>query len=242
MIPTPRLVYKLRQRLNKIVSNAHQDIPEEDIILVLRESLIKLIKKKLGTDNIYRIGFDGFKKRYQDLQFLVENFEDHPIKLVKSDGQLNRYTVDISKIQPKFMFYVGSYVLGSKGQCKDKILYANTDLIKHGDITTLISSPIYKPSFEWREVLVDISTNELGYYTDGTFDIDTVHLSYLRYPKEMDIAGYIDLEGKESKDVDCELDEYLEDELLDIAELSLAMSTNNVSSAQNAERRLQDNE
>jgi hypothetical protein len=50
------------------------------------------------------------------------------------------------------------------------------------------------------------------------------------------------LDGEDSFDQDCELELYLEDELLDLTVETLAMYTENQSAVQNAQVRIQTNE
>ena len=47
MIPVDSLLYKIDQKLNKLSTNEHQQIPLEDKILSLNEAQIKLIKQKV---------------------------------------------------------------------------------------------------------------------------------------------------------------------------------------------------
>lgn len=242
MIKVDSLLYKIDQRLNKLSTHEHQQIPLEDKLLALNEAQIKLIKQKVGNNNVYNQGLDGFKKRYQDLQFLVENFEDHKISLKLGDKYLQQYKADISSITPQFMFYIDSYVLADKESCKNKILYSNLDLVKHADITILLNNSNYKPSFEFRETLVDISESEIHVYSDGTFTPKTLYMSYLRYPKEIDKEGYDKFDGSASVNQDCELESYLEDELLDITVENLSMYTENQFAAESAKARMQTNE
>mgnify|MGYP000538294917 CR=1 FL=1 len=242
MISAIQLLYNLDLRLNKVASLASQQIQPEDKLIILNQAQIRLIKLKVGQNNIYKIGFDGFTKRYQDLQFLVENFEDHPIDLKLSDKHTNKYIADISTLTPKFMFYVDSYMIADKEECKDRILYCNKDLVKHSDINTLLQNDNYKPSFEYQETICDISSDEIHYYTDGTFTPKKVYLSYIRYPKEIDISGYIKLDGSNSTNQDCELEDYLEEELLDLAVQSLSMITDNEKSVQYTQQKLLNNE
>jgi hypothetical protein len=133
-------------------------------------------------------------------------------------------------------------MIADKDDCKKRVLYSNADLIKHADITTLLNNTNYKPSFEYQETLVDISSDELHYYTDGTFKPVNVYVSYLRYPQEIDLEGYVKFDGTDSSTVDCELEEYLEDELLDLAVEALAMYTENDPAVVYANSRKKDNE
>lgn len=234
MISVDSLLYKIDQRLNKLSTNEHQAIQLEDKILLLQENEIKLVKNKIDPNNLYKLGLDGFKKRYQDLQFLIENLEDHKLKPKLSDKNLNKYIVTVDDMTPKFMFYIDSYVLVDKGNCKNKIIYTNLDLVKHADITFLLNNSNYKPSFEYRETLLDISSDEIHVYSDGTFNPHTLYLSYLRYPKPVDKEGYIKFDGTESKDNNSELEAYLEEELLNLVYMDLGLYTENPSAIQGA--------
>lgn len=237
MILTDSLLYKIDQRLNKLSTNDHQQVQLEDKLLALNEAQTKLIKQKVSGNNVYKLGLDGFKKRYQDLQFLIENFEDHTLIPKLADKNLFKYKVDITTLDPKFMFYIDSYLVTSKENCKNKVLFTNPDLVRHADVTVLLNNNNYKPSFEYREVIIDISTDELHVYTDGTFEPGKLYLSYLRYPKEIDKSGYEKFDGSDSIDQDCELEAYLEDELLDIATENLATYIDNQFAKQSAEER-----
>jgi hypothetical protein len=64
----------------------------------------------------------------------------------------------------------------------------------------------------------------------------------MRYPKYINKEGYVMLDGQDSFDQDCELETYLEDELLDLTVQNLAMYTENQSAVQSAQFRIQTNE
>jgi len=242
-IAVDSLLYKIDQKLNKLSTNEHQQIQLEDKILALNEAQLKLIKQKVdGISVVSGLGFDAFKKRYEDLQSLVENYVDHPLTPTLHDPKLNQWIVNIHALSPKYMFYVDSYVLADKGRCKDRIIWINKDLAKHGDVSILLKNDHYKPSFEYQETFNIIASDEMSVFTDGTFTPTTVYIMYLRYPVYIDKTGYIKFDGTSSTDVDCELETYLEDELLDLTVQALAMYTENASAAQSAQFRIQTNE
>lgn len=225
MILTQQLLYKLDMRLNKKVSNEHQSIPLEDKILALNEAQIKLIKKKVGTNNIYGLGLDSFKKRYEDLQALIVQFE--PLSVTATSDIYDAWQADLTLLHNKFMFPLDMYATATKGLCSGRVLYLSK-LVKHGDISTLMANSHYVPSFEWQESFAVISSNKIITYTDGTFNINSFNLSYMRYPQKIDNVGYINFDGSVSTNQNCELPDYLEDELLDLAVVELAMDTENV--------------
>jgi hypothetical protein len=243
MIPVDSLLYKIDQRLNKLSTNEHQQIQLEDKILALNEAQIKLIKQKIDNiSTVSQMGLDSFKKRYEDLQSLVVAYNEGVLPLTIKNPELNQWKANIHLLEPKYMFYIDSYVLADKGRCKDRKIWINRDLAKHGDLQFILNNTHYKPSFEYQETFNFLSSDEISIFTDGTFIPKTINISYMRYPVYIDKEGYIKFDGTPSTDQDCELETYLEDELLDLTVQNLAMYTENQSAVQNAAYRIQTNE
>tara|TARA_R110000868_G_scaffold823_6_gene6222 strand:+ start:1209 stop:1940 length:732 start_codon:yes stop_codon:yes gene_type:complete len=243
MISVDSLLYKIDQRLNKLSTNEHQQIQLEDKILALNEAQIKLIKQKVdGFSVVNRLGMDAFKKRYEDLQNLVLDYKHQPLSLTLTNYELNKWDANITVLSPEYMFYVDSYVLANKGKCKNRKIWINKDLGKHGDLSLLLNNEHYKPSFEYQETLITLSSDTMSVYTDGTFTPTSLNLMYMRYPVYINKSGYIMLDGSPSVDQDCELETYLEDELLDLTVQNLAMYTENAAAVQSAQFRIQTNE
>lgn len=243
MIPVDSLLYKIDQKLNKLSTNEHQQINLEDKILALNEAQIKLIKQKVdGQNTVSGLGLDAFKKRYEDLQSLVETYNHQPLTLAIKNAELNQWSANIHLLTPKYMFYIDSYILADKGVCTNRKIWINRDLAKHGDIQFILTNDNYKPSFEYQETFNFISSDEISIFTDGTFTPKDIYISYMRYPQYINKEGYVMLDGLDSFDQDCELETYLEDELLDLTVQSLAMYTENMSAVQTAQMRIQTNE
>lgn len=243
MIPVDSLLYKIDQRLNKLSANEHQQIQLEDKILALNEAQIKLIKQKVdGQNTISGLGLDAFKKRYEDLQSLVVAYNDGELPLYLKNPELNQWAASIHRLIPKYMFYVDSYVIASKGLCKDKKIWINRDLAKHGDLQYCLNNTHYRPSFEYQETFNFLSSDEISIFTDGTFTPSNIYISYMRYPQYINKTGYIMLDGESSYDQDCELETYLEDEILDLTVQNLAMYTENQSAVENSVYRIKTNE
>jgi hypothetical protein len=243
MISVDSLLYKIDQRLNKLSTNEHQQIQLEDKILALNEAQIKLIKQKIDNiSTVSQMGLDSFKKRYEDLQSLIIAYNDGQLPLTLKNEELNQWKANIHLLEPKYMFYIDSYVLADKGICKDRKIWINRDLAKHGDLQFILNNTHYKPSFEYQETFNFLSSDEISIFTDGTFTPTKICVSYMRYPVYIDKEGYIKFDGTPSVDQDCELETYLEDELLDLTVQNLAMFTENQSAVQNAQYRIQTNE
>jgi hypothetical protein len=243
MIPVDSLLYKIDQKLNKLSTNIHQQIQLEDKILALNEAQIKLIKQKVdGFSVVSGMGLDAFKKRYEDLQSLVITYNHQPLDLEVKNQELNQWFAKLHTLEPKYMFYIDSYVLADKGACKDRKIWINRDLSKHGDLQFILNNTHYKPSFEYQETFNLLSSDEISIFTDGTFTPTKIYISYMRYPVFIDKEGYVRFDGTDSINQDCELELYLEDELVDLTVQNLAMYTENVAAVQSAQFRIQTNE
>lgn len=243
MIPVDSLLYKIDQKLNKLSTNEHQQINLEDKILALNEAQIKLIKQKVdGWSTVSGLGMDAFKKRYEDLQSLVITYNNQPLTLTLKNAELNQWFANLHTLNPKYMFYIDSYVIADKGRCTDRKIWINRDLAKHGDLQFCLNNVHYRPSFEYQETFNFLSSDEISIFTDGTFTPKTINISYMRYPQYINKTGYIMFDGLPSIDTDCELELYLEDELLDLTVQNLAMYTENQSAVQSSIYRIQTNE
>jgi hypothetical protein len=243
MILVDSLLYKIDQRLNKLSTNDHQQIQLEDKILALNEAQIKLIKQKVdGISTVSQLGLDSFKKRYEDLQNLIISYNSGELPLTLKNEELNQWKANIHELEPKYMFYIDSYVLADKGRCKDRKIWINRDLAKHGDLQFILNNEHYKPSFEYQETFNFLSSDEISIFTDGTFTPKKICISYMRYPVYIDKEGYVKFDGTPSTNQDCELETYLEDELLDLTVQNLAMFTENQAAVQSAAYRIQTNE
>ena len=243
MIPVDSLLYKIDQKLNKLSTNEHQQIVLEDKILALNEAQIKLIKQKVdGISTVSGLGLDAFKKRYEDLQSLVESYNHQPLDLKLKNEEVHQWFAPLHDLSPKYMFYLDSYILADKGRCKDRVIWVNRDLAKHGDLQFILNNDHYKPSFEYQETFNFLSSDEISVFTDGTFTPTKIYIMYMRYPQYINKEGYIMLDGLPSFNQDCELETYLEDELLDLTVQNLAMYTENQSAVQSSIYRIQTNE
>src|ERR1044072_9779084 len=99
MISIDSLLYKIDQKLNKLSSNEHQAIALEDKILALNEAQIKLIVQKVdGEPTNSGLGLDAFRKRHEDLQNLIVEYNHQSLDLEEGDKNINQYNVSLSNL------------------------------------------------------------------------------------------------------------------------------------------------
>lgn len=228
MIPILRLLHRIDSKLNKVASLQNQYIPDEEKILSLNEAQQRLLKKKINQNNVYQLGFDSFRSRYEQLQNLVIQYEE--VLPTKTMEVLPSYQIDLTQLKNNYYLPIDIIAIANRGNCTNREIYTNR-VVKHSDLTTLIRNNHYKPDFLYQESLSVISGDKLIVYS-GDFTITKILFSYLRFPKPVDIEGYIHLDGTESINQDCELGEELEDELLALAIECIAYSITDYQTAQ----------
>lgn len=236
MIKVDELLYEFELRINQLDREDNQNIFLENKLIHLNNAQITWVKSKLNPNNIYRIGYEGMRKRIDDLQILKVNGKKLSLvqgtnkKYLNYEGNLN---ID------DYMFYDSAYAEVRRDSCSTTL---GINLIKEGQLDTLYYNENYCPSFFWRETIGTIGNNKLYVYTDDTFIVENIYLTYLRRPKKIDKEGYIRLDGSNSVNQDCELPEYAKNDILDIAVGYAAMATDNQIQAQFAKLRERDNE
>lgn len=242
MIKVERLHFKLDEKLNKLASNTHQWISQEQKDFALNEAQIKLIKQKVGKNNNYGMGFDSFRKRYQDLEFLVVPHEE--LSATKTKEPISIYSAELNLLKKKFFLPVAIYTLAERDRCKDRIVVVE-QIARHSDVDVLLTGTDTNPSFEYQVTFAVISSGQLRVYTEQSpksFKVNKVYISYLRYPLPICFGDYEDFDGNIQVKQDCEFPELVEDELIEIAVEDLALSTENSAAVQAAQIRKKESE
>lgn len=242
MIPVIELLNLLDTKCNRLANLRGQFIPNETKIKVLNIAQDKLVLKKVNLNNNYQLGQDSFGKRYEDLQVLQVPYEKLTLTKVINDP-LDSYSVSTDALQYTMIVAVNGYVMADKGNCKGRKLDI-ISFMKHGDVRLLLKSPHFSPNFAYQETLASMSSDSIRVYSDETnsFELKELYLSYLRQPQRMDIVGYVHLDGTASTTVDCELEYYLENELVDLAVEEIADATANTELSQLSRQRTKENE
>jgi hypothetical protein len=237
MISVDELIYEFELKLNSLDRQDNQQIQLENKLIYLNNAQDSWIKSKLNFNNIYKLGYEAFRKRIDDLQVLKVN--DYKLVATKTDNtRYIGYKVNLTDIS-NYSFYVSAYAEVKKDNCSSTV---SVDLIKEGELEDKYFNENYKPSFEWRYSLATLGDNSLYVYTSNDFDVEKVSITYLRYPKRIDKEGYVKLDGLDSVNQDCELPYYAKNDIVDLAVKYAAQSIGDQLQVQMAKEREQNNE
>jgi hypothetical protein len=206
--------YEFDLRADKVSSKNAMNLPLAAKVAYLNRGQVSLILNRYSGRNASRTGFEQSQLRTEDLQVLVVPEEELKVRRIQQD----LYSSDLTATKQRFLIRLRQFAYGSK-DCKkgERITLKSTQI---DDLEEALSDSFRKPDFRWREALVVTANNELRIYTDG-FSIDKVIMDYLRYPRNIDIAGYVHFNNTASADVLCELPEYLHDAVVQEAVANL---------------------
>lgn len=236
MIPVKQLLVKLDLKLNKSGTGKGQNVSKYAKIMALREATLRVFKKKVSVNNLFQVGFDASKSRYEELQSFVVSHEK--LSATKTSEVNTSYEVDLSKLKEKYFMAVEIIALSDRDTCKGRPVNVPR-VIKHSEVQTTINNLHYGPSFKFQETVAKISGNKLIIYSndpDGDFTITDVMVSYLRYPVMVELAGlrHVDNPTITTQNIDSDFPEVLEDELLEMTIMELGFNTGNLNAAEAA--------
>lgn len=115
--------------------------------------------------------------------------------------------------------------IGSQDTCKN----ANLELfeIQTENAPDILNDEDNKPSFKWREAPYTIASNLVNVYTDNTFSVDEILLSYYRYPTKIALIDPYNPESKFDETIKIEWDAKSLDRIISLTAGEFDMNTNN---------------
>lgn len=236
MISVESLSKRIDERLNKTGRNEGFKVPPATKVRAINAAQLKLIDSLSGINNPSRAGLQGLDKRFDQVSFLLT--VSNALPSTADTSLKNRYNVSLNSLEEsadkRYMYYVSSITKADKNECKGIVLINNLVPVKQFDPSEITHTQ--KSSFEWRHQNVGLVSDFLVLSTDGTYNPKETIITYIRYPKEVDLVGYT-RNGIASTSIDSEFPKHLENQLLEFTLLELTQQLDNTNqmmySAQN---------
>lgn len=194
---TAQEAYKrLLLKVNKNDTNADIDISRGEFVLLYNEQkdrwLVEKIHEKQSTDEVFDLEPVQVKnKRLQKL------------------NALSLYTT--FSLPSNYFDYISSYSICSDGSCSS-IVVRNYPF-KPKNENTLLESSNMQPDLEFEQTVVDLSEGKIFVYKKD-FEVEDVFLNYYRPVGEIDLDGYIRLDGTPSTNKNPDIPDVMVDEIL----------------------------
>jgi hypothetical protein len=217
---TKQLIYQFRLLANKIDSNATTKLSLPACVDFINSGMLQLCKSRYTGNNNYRQSLESVQKRIDEWQRLIVPHHLIDGEDFESDNRITKFELPFDN---DYMFLLRCSFLASKGDCKDQPVY-DTFANQTDDLNNNFDNPNSISNFEWRFINYRIAQDNILAYSDSTFSIDKADIDFLRYPKKVDIKGYTRIDNTPSDDIECELPEFLHDEIVNEAVLNFKLS------------------
>lgn len=211
---------RLLLKVNKNDTNADIDISKGEFVALFNEQAKRWLKTKLNE-----------KENVIDVQDLAE-IQVKFLSLQKLDEN-DEYA--IFKLPENFFNYASSYSSCSSGTCKGIRVFNFP--YKPLNENMLLEDRNSRPSLDYEETLVDLSEGKLFVFKDN-FTVDACYLNYYRDVIDIDIEGYIRLDGKPSTNVNPDVQDQYVDEIIDRCALEIIRRYENPDGFQYAKERI----
>lgn len=214
MISAQEVHHNVKRKLNRINSNFSQYVSVSEVDEYLKEALgVWMNNKAFKAEANSEVRNDI---RHLEIKDFKLDFENRPDKVV-------------AKLPGNFLKRLRQYAIGSREciskdceDCKNRKISIN--IVRSGNLNTLLEDPYWDPSFIWAETLGDEATDGLHIWHNKKFKIDSVFIDYIRKPLEvrcpsLTSSGYYTVGDKTySTDQGLELDQkYQINEITDLA-------------------------
>jgi hypothetical protein len=226
------LQIKIKERLNKLASLDYDNFECWQIVEAFNKAQLEWFRRQLSGINQEHQGDGSTKMNYDDTQKFI--------KTISLTG--TNYTDSfVSDPQPSdYLYYSSLYVMGKSDCCPDRniIVY----MVDKADLYVILRDANKKPSFEWGETVAIMAGNKFTIYTDETFNITSVDLTYYRKPNPVSFSGCTDINtGLITTDVPCEFKDDVAEIIVDDAVAILAADIESFNQYSRANNSVQSN-
>ena len=206
--------------VNKNSTNSNVKIPKGRFVQMFNREAKRLLQERLRQE----ASIDD----KNELEFLL--FTDIPLTKVRDTVRYSEFVLPTDNFK-----YETSYSLASKNDVKNRVLH-NWDF-KDKNTEVLLQDENYNPSFEFEETLVKLSSGKLLVYKSN-FNVDEVYATYYKNPQDIDIRGYIKLDGIDSINLDPQFPDRITDQIISRCAIETIRSYENPDGFQLAKDRI----
>lgn len=110
--------------------------------------------------------------------------------------------------------HIGGYAVCTRGTCTGNIV--NADQVKNDEKRLILFDDNWRPNFDFEWLPIAIGEGSIQVYFKD-FIVDGFYIDYFKYPKNIDIEGYIKADNTtQSTNIDPELDDIYVNEIIDL--------------------------
>jgi len=185
----------------------------------------------ITTDN-YRfcLLFNESQNKFLTLQLQQRGIDD--VRYIQNFLVLDEKIPYSSKSENKYNFklpenYFDIADVRANAQKENCIDILNLFELRTENINEVLQDEFQKPSFEWRESLFTVNSDQLSIYTDSIFKVNDILLNYYRYPNQIQLLDEENPESKFNEQIPIEWDDKSLDDIITLMVFNLDINENN---------------
>jgi hypothetical protein len=202
------------------------------------ESYLLKVEKNGINDNLstsrdrFVIAYNEAQNKYTEFHLQNRGIDDvryieHLLILDKRISTSSKTSDHQDFILPKgYLDLADIRAKGSQGECRGQAIDL-FDIKRAENISEILKDEDNKPSFKWREAPYLIASNKVSVYTDNTFSVDEILLSYYRYPTQIALVDPYDPESNFDETLKIEWDAKSLDRIISLTAGEFDLNTNN---------------
>lgn len=160
--------YDFKMKFNKIDSQQYRNLRIPEIDWLLNEAQEILVKNIAFPRVINHLGFETTQRTIDDIRTIV--IEDISLNKIRD--------TTVFELPEDYMFYVSAKAVLNKPECGTKEV--QIIIRQHDD--KFQESPFDISSFEWGDINATFDSRGIRIYTDETFNIEELKLTYIKKP------------------------------------------------------------
>ena len=208
-------------KVNKNDTSANINISKGEFVILYNSQKRVWLEEKLKNKTT-DIDIHDLEILYiKDKKLIKKSFDSNSIHFLLPDN---------------FFKFDSSFCIAQKEKCEDRVLI--NWLVKPKNVNIYLTDSNHEPSFEYEETFSIISENKLITYIKD-FKINQSYLSYYKEPINIDIEGYIKINGSKSTTINQDdLDDKSIDEIINRCVIETLRIYENTEAFQLAQNRI----
>lgn len=159
-------------------------------------------------------------RKIDDVRY-IQNF----LVLDKSIPYLSKTQDKINfKLPENYFDLADARAKAKKENCSDII---NLSELRTENLNEVLTDEFQKPSFEWREALYTVNSNQFSIYTGNEFTVTELLLNYYRYPNQIRLIDEDNPESNFNEDYPIEWDDKCLDDIISLMVFNNDINENN---------------
>lgn len=220
--------YNIQQLLDKLSTQTKPDLSESEIDMFIEKAIYAWLREQ--TSSLKNKGVELDETQVQKLSTLTVRSPIDQAAITPSQTSGAIYEFASSDLA-----YDLYHVLRAEAEIADASCTksASVFFVEHDDLHYLLNDSLHAPSLKWGRVLGLVGKGSGGtgeksiyLYSDGTFSISNLYLSYIKHPVIPTIGGYNDINSVAKTKTQLDLPEEVHHEIVDKTVELIALSIN----------------